>query len=1215
MSKFNIKKLFKKEEEIEILTMEDDKNEKNIKSFIKNNSLNLLMTSLTIIVLVLTGISISISSFSVDKILRRAGIYTQEIKSVEIESDNYDAPGSFKIDKSAKWIGKGKAQVIFDVNSVMKTDGNKYHDVILALDISGSMEGEKLDKAKSDSIELVNYLLNDSHNKVAIITFDSTSEIISNFSNNNEDLVNKINNLSVKGSTNYNVALKNIDVLMSDYQKETDRDIVTLFLTDGYPNEDTPNQVGTRDILKDKYPYLAINGIQYEMGKDIIEEIKQITDRQWVADQSTLNNVLFDAAVSPVIYEDFIVTDYIHNDYFKINSIDDIKVTIGTVELTEENGIQKITWNLGKNSYITGADAKMYINLNQKEEYLEEEGYYPTNKKENISYKLPDENEKTVNSSDTPVLKNAYEVIYDTNTPDGCTLESIPKEKHFAYQNVTKKTYDLSCEGYLFKGWEFDSEDEIDITKVNDDVFIMPLHDVTIRATWSKQDISKSMNGTVHERTTLYKVLENAAKEGTYAKEYTGEHQDSMNPSKSTEKIYHWYGSNNTNGTAILDKNNVIFANHCWQIMRTTDTGGVKMIYNGEVVDNKCLSIRDTHVGYAQMIPQNLASQYWYGTDYTYDSVSKTFKVSGTTEQTTWNATTGPGLVGKYTCKLTSEDGTCSTLYLVESYYNTSSAYAISINSNSNYSQFGELEFNETNLNHGSPTYVGYMYGDVYAVSNTEGITSQSFTIKQNMLSSTSLYTGTTYWYADSITYDSSTGKYSLVNPYQVSSISDYPNLVGKYTFGNSRWTYTATNVLYIAAVNNNTMYFKQLQSGNLLPDYDPIVFGDSIHDNGDGTYTINNPIDVALSDWYTNYANYKNKYTCNDSNSTCSSPRYTTATTSTNYTYINASEKIMIGKTRSGLTITDTLLIKKDEWYNNYGNYNDYKYTCNTETAICTEATLRMILGYSAEGYNYVPSSIKYLGSSVIWNGENYTLVGPIDNFNNLADISTHHYICVSNGLKTCETVAYVYYYAGSGKMYYITLGDGVTTVDKALEHMFTKNTTNSTIKSGVDAWYRHYLLEDYDNYIEDTIYCNDRSIRTLGGWNPDGGMTNADLQFKEYSVTSDLSCTNTTDKFSVSNSSAQLSYKVGLMSSPEMKLNNSNVRKTGQQYWLASPIYFSVNTAVEYIVHTNGNMYTFYGTTVSLGVRPAISLIPGIEYSDGDGSMEHPYIVDLDE
>ena len=707
----------------------------------------------------------------------------------------------------------------------------------------------------------------------------------------------------------------------------------------------------------------------------------------------------------------------------------------------------------------------------------------------------------------------------------------------------------------------------------------------------------------------LYNVLKDAAEERTYAREYTGSHKDSFTQNPSN-KIYHMYADSDTNGTAILDKNNVVFAGHCWQMVRTTDTGGVKMIYNGEAVDNQCLSTRGTHVGYVSGTSLLLNSNYWYGTDYTYDSTTKTFKISGTTEQATWNETTGPGLVGKYTCKSTSVDGTCATLYLVESYYDTTSAYVISLNSNSNYSQFGTLQFNASS---NSPTYVGYMYGDVYAYSTTSGTTSQSFTATQTMLQFT--YLRTSFWYAQAIDYGTLTAnRYSLVSPYQVSSTSDYPNLVGKYTFGSSSQTNTATSVYYIAAVNNTTMYYKQLQNGNLLSAYEPIVFGDSIHDNGDGTYTINNPTNVTLSDWYTNYANYKEKYTCNDSSTTCAFPRYTTATSPTDYTYINASEKIMIGKTRSGLTLTDTLLVRKDELVIDSSNYSDYKYTCNTDSATCTETTLRMISGYSTTGYNYAPNH--YYGSSVTWDGTNYTLVDPIEieNYNNMNNISTHHYMCVSEGLKTCVTVAYVYYYTGSGTMYYITLKDGVTTVDKALEDMLTKNTTNSTMKSGVDAWYKHYLLEDYDDYIEDTIFCNDRSIRALNGWDPDGGMTNAYLQFKEYIVISDLSCTNTTDQFSISNNNAKLTYKVGLMSVPDMNiLNNINARKTGQWYWLASPSYFLANDALGRLVNSSASMSN--GVVYAKdGVRPAISLKPGITYSSGDGSMANPYVVDTD-
>ena len=86
---------------------------------------------------------------------------------------------------------------------------------------------------------------------------------------------------------------------------------------------------------------------------------------------------------------------------------------------------------------------------------------------------------------------------------------------------------------------------------------------------------------------SLYSILKNEAEIGELATEYTGNHKDSFTQAP-THKIYHWYASDSTQGSQILDKNNVIFANFCWQMIRTTDTGGVKLLYNGIPNDGKC---------------------------------------------------------------------------------------------------------------------------------------------------------------------------------------------------------------------------------------------------------------------------------------------------------------------------------------------------------------------------------------------------------------------------------------------------------------------------------------------------------------------------------------------------------------------------------------------------------------------------------------------------
>ena len=451
-----------------------------------------------IIVVALNKANISIFSLISRNKQAPSNVYTQSIKTIEIESEESYAestPGSWHINKSAEWTGVKTAKITFDVDTVIKeVENQKYKDVILVVDISGSMYGDKLDKVKSDAVDLSETLLANHNNNVALITYGSDSQIISNFTNDSDFMTEKINALSVSGCTNYNAGFKNVDVVMQSYTKQPDREVIMMFLTDGYPNEDIPNQVATYKILKDKYPYMEINGIQYEMGTAIKQDIIDISDKQWVADMETLNNVLFDAipAITPLVYEKYEVVDYIDSKFI-VDSEDDITVTKGSVKLEEENGLQKITWTL--DGTMTGFNAHMYINVSLKDEFVQTQGFYPTNEEEKITYKVEDDEEKIVTSSSTPVLeRKKYTVTYESNLPEGQTSEVVQVESYVPHTIVTKKQDAISYEGYNFLGWEIVDSG---VSKKTDNTFVMPAKNVTIRATWGKPGISKSMDGTV----------------------------------------------------------------------------------------------------------------------------------------------------------------------------------------------------------------------------------------------------------------------------------------------------------------------------------------------------------------------------------------------------------------------------------------------------------------------------------------------------------------------------------------------------------------------------------------------------------------------------------------------------------------------------------------------------------------------------------------------
>ena len=136
------------------------------------------------------------------------------VKSIIITSQKTSfedsKPGSWQVEKSGKWIDKGKAEVTFDVTSTLMKQ-NEYTDVIFVLDISGSMEGERISHVKSDMRELLNTLLENKGNRAGVIAFSNESQILLGLTDDKNNLNNVIDNLEVTGDTNYYQALVDVE--------------------------------------------------------------------------------------------------------------------------------------------------------------------------------------------------------------------------------------------------------------------------------------------------------------------------------------------------------------------------------------------------------------------------------------------------------------------------------------------------------------------------------------------------------------------------------------------------------------------------------------------------------------------------------------------------------------------------------------------------------------------------------------------------------------------------------------------------------------------------------------------------------------------------------------------------------------------------------------------------------------------------------------------
>jgi hypothetical protein len=185
--------------------------------------------------------------------------------------------------------------------------------------------------------------------------------------------------------------------------------------------------------------------------------------------------------------------------------------------------------------------------------------------------------------------------------------------------------------------------------------------------------------------------------------------------------------------------------------------------------------------------------------------------------------------------------------------------------------------------------------------------------------------------------------------------------------------------------------------------------------------------------------------------------------------------------------------------------------------------------------------------------------------------------------------------------------------------------NTNNSTIKTVIDTWYESNLT-DYTSKLEDTVWCNDRSIDTVSGYGTGLGYgtnkTAYNAQYRLYTnKTPSLSCANANDRFTVStaNGNGALDYPVALLTADEIAYaggvygtsNSTYYLYTNQLWWSLSPYGFGSSYVAGWSVSSDG---TLDGNRVyySYGVRPAVSLAPGTELeSGGTGESTSPYIV----
>ncbi|MGN1379826.1 MAG: hypothetical protein ACI4XR_05525 [Bacilli bacterium] len=493
-------------------------------------------------------------------------------------------------------------------------------------------------------------------------------------------------------------------------------------------------------------------------------------------------------------------------------------------------------------------------------------------------------------NSTMPVVALKYVLVEQSETPSSGTLvsESIKLNNDIKLELKQKYNQDISI-GYSVG-------DKTVPAKTTKSYYLYLWIDENEGGLGQNSTMNKLFEGYIalgngalgKEIPSLYKTIQAKYNEGnTFVKLYDGDGSDTYaNP------VYYYNGA--------VEDNNVLFAGFCWKIVRTTDTGGVKLVYNG----TQKTVIETTPIEESQYLNVSNDANY----PYTFDSTNKTWTSTNQTDSTTGTIIFTVAETGDYVISYTvsSEEGCDEVIFYLDD------------------------------------NAIGTYSGEVSGTINLEGLTTSNV-IKVEYTKDSSVSSG-----SDNVVFyiGKPTG-----NSYLTCNNTDTDSQIGTSKF-NSRYTSPA----YVGYMYNTVYSY----SSKDMSSQSNIVFGNSFT-YADGSYTLTDTMTVETwSDGYNTINN--NHYTCFTTGTTCSSLYYVYYTTSSYAYYITLTGGKSVNDALNEMLYADdvnktdsTMKTYIENWYeNNMTTYTSYL----EDTTFCNDRSTLSLGGWNPNGGSTTSSS-----------------------------------------------------------------------------------------------------------------------------------------------------------------------------------------------------------------------------------------------------------------
>ena len=295
-------------------------------------------------------------------------------------------------------------------------------------------------------------------------------------------------------------------------------------------------------------------------------------------------------------------------------------------------------------------------------------------------------------------------------------------------------------------------------------------------------------------------------------------------PTNGNVPVYYYRGD------ADKVNNNIIFNNMCWKIIRTTETGGIKLIYNGTPIDGKC----ETQTGEATQIGSSSFNE-------SYDDNAYVGYMYGTVGSTTYAAThanTNESTIKTYIDNWYNQNfDAIATAKLEDTVFcndRSTKAYDANTIGNTSYSSYGDLGYGKNKTLYGAahratyysknpnPSLVCQNQNDKFTMSSQNGNGKLTYPVGLITLDEVVLAGFNTYY----------------------SNESDYKDTTNYLCTNSDYWTFSPVLMYADGAARVGYVYsagyvgVDRVDSASGVRPVVSLISGTLVNSNGDGTST-----------------------------------------------------------------------------------------------------------------------------------------------------------------------------------------------------------------------------------------------------------------------------------------------------------------------------------------------------------------------------------------